>query len=370
VAPAPSPAIRSRLDPDAGFPLASCLTLAEIIRLATQDKIDLLARREALAPAAFASRFEVVQGIYPAFADTGLGSRPASNIMRFVNARFGFGLPLGSFIEFPDAKGLLFEDMMYAFPVPFKNKTASASLTDVGGPRSWFDSARILICRPGKAAQCKLAAAIIGNDNGVNHNHNDVGAFIVVSGNQVVIADPGSEKYTARTFSAKRYVSNALNSFGHCCPLVAGEMQDAGAQAKAVTLKTDFTDEQDTLKFDIRSAYSVKELTKLERTYLYSRQGLGSLTVIDEVAFEKPETFETALVTFGTWKQTGPQTLRIEDGGEALGAEINTGGVPFEVVPAEIHEEIHAKRMPTRLGIRLKAPVAQATVSLKITPEK
>ena len=159
---------------------------------------------------------------------------------------------------------------------------------EVGGPRSWFEQAGILICRPLKGSSCRLATAIIGNDNGVNHNHNDVGSYIVVLNGQVLIVDPGGETYTARTFGPHRYESNVLNSFGHSVPLVAGKMQDAGAKAKAVTLKTDFTDAQDTLVFDIRSAYSVPSLQKLTRTYVFSRAGAGSLTVTDDVAFSKP----------------------------------------------------------------------------------
>ena len=258
---------------------------------------------------------------------------------------------------------------MYLFPVPATPK-ASASAQPVGGRRAalWFAQARILICRPLKGSSCKLAAAIIGNDNGVNHNHNDVGSFVVVLNGQVLIVDPGGETYTARTFGPHRYDSNVLNSFGHSVPLVAGKMQDAGAKAKAVTLKTDFTDAQDTLVFDIRSAYSVPDLQKLTRTYVFSREGAGRLTVTDEVAFSQPESFETALITLGQWKQTGPQTLRIDEGSAALNVQIDTGGVAFKIVPTEINEHVHTKKLPVRLALHLEAPVQQATVAVKITP--
>lgn len=123
-----------------------------------------------------------------------------------------------------------------------------------------------------------------------------------------------------------------LSSFGHCVPLGAGKMQDAGAKAKAVTLQTDFTDAQDTL------------------------------------AFSSPQSFETALVTLGQWKQTGPQTLRIEDGAAALNVQIDTGGLAFTVVPTEINEGVHTKKLPVRLAITLESPVEQATVAMKITP--
>lgn len=345
------------------------ILLSEVIRLATDSKVDLLAVKAALPPATFGPRFEIVNGIYPAFADSSPGDRPSPTIVNFLNERFKLGLDMkATRSDRLFGKGNLFEDMMYTFPVPYTAAVQSAPVQV--GVRSWFDAARILISRPATGSACRLATAIIGADNGVNHNHNDVGSFIVVLGDQSPILDAGGESYTARTFSARRYESNALNSFGHSCPLVAGKMQDTGAKAKAVTLKTDFTDAQDTLAFDIRSAYSVPELKTLTRQYVYSREGAGSLTVTDEVAFEKPETFETALITCGKWQQVGPKTLKIEDGGEAILVEIETGGKAFEVKATEINEHVHTKVLPTRLGIALKEPTAQATVSVKITPAK
>ena len=344
------------------------ILLSEEIRLATGDRIDLLARKEAAAPAAFGLRFEVAGGIYPAFADTSPDTQPSAHIVDFLNERFKLGHARTESRDRNFDKGHLFEDMMYAFPLPYQ-KTVEGAPVQVG-LRSWFEASRILICRPAKGSECRLAVAIIGNDNGVNHNHNDVGSFLVVLGNRTPILDVGGEAYTARTFGPHRYDSNALNSFGHCCPLVAGKMQDAGRKAEAVTLETDFSDAQDTLLFDIRSAYSAPDLKKLTRQYLYSRQGGGSLTVTDEVAFGTPESYETALITCGQWQQTGPTTLRIDDGGEVILVEIETGGKPFEVKATTINEHVHTKTLPTRLGIALKEPVTHATVRVQITPAK
>jgi hypothetical protein len=343
--------------------------LAEEIRLATGGKIDLLARKEALAPASFGARFEVLDGVYPAFADSSPGARPSARIMDFLNERLGFGLPAAGSERTRLGGGSLAEGLMYLFPVPAPQKPQPAGRpVEVGGPRSWFEQAGILICRPLAGSSGRLATAIIGNDNGVNHNHNDVGSYLVVLNGQVLIVDPGGETYTARTFGPHRYDSNVLNSFGHSVPLVAGKMQSAGAKAKAVTLKTDFTDAQDTLVFDIRSAYAVEGLQKLTRTYVCSRAGAGSLTVTDDVAFSQPQSFETALITLGQWKQTGPQSLRIEDGPAAINVQIDTGGAAFKIVPTEINEHVHTKKLPVRLAIALESPVQQTTVTVKITP--
>ncbi len=345
--------------------------LAEEIRLATGDKIDLLARQEALAPASFGARFEVFDGIYPPFADSSPGDRPSGRLMGFLNERLGFGLPPVRSERVRLGGGSLAEGLMYLFPVPAPQKPQpTAKPVEAGGPRSWFEQAGILICRPLAGSSSRFATAIIGNDNGVNHNHNDVGSYIVVLNGQVLIVDPGGETYTARTFSSRRYDSNVLNSFGHSVPLVAGKMQSAGAKAKAVTLKTDFTDAQDTLTFDIRSAYAVADLQKLTRTYVFSRTGAGSLTVTDDVAFSQPQSFETALITLGQWKQTDSQTLRIEDGGAAINVQIDTGGAAFKIVPTEINEHVHTKKLPVRLAIALETPAPQATVTMKITPDQ
>ncbi len=342
--------------------------LAETIRLATGGRIDLLARPQALAPASFAARFEVLDGIYPPFADSSPGNRPSGRLMNFLNERLGFGLSPARGERTGLGGGSLAEGLMYLFPVPAPQKSQQASKpVEVGGPRSWFEQAGILICRP-LAGSSRFATAIIGNDNGVNHNHNDVGSYIVVLNGQVLIVDPGGETYTARTFGPHRYESNVLNSFGHAVPLVAGKMQEAGAKAKAVTLKTDFTDAQDTLMFDIRSAYAVEALQKLTRTYVFSRTSAGSLTVTDDVAFSQPQSFETALITLGQWKQTGPRTLRIEEGGTAINVQIDTGGAAFKIVPTEINEHVHTKKLPVRLAIALELPVSQATLTVKITP--
>ena len=66
-----------------------------------------------------------------------------------------------------------------------------------------------------------------------------------------------------------------------------------------MVLHTDFKSESDVLTLDIRSAYPVPELTKLERTFVYRREANPSLSVSDDVAFDKAESFESALITWG-----------------------------------------------------------------------
>ena len=159
-----------------------------------------------------------------------------------------------------------------------------------------------------------------------------------------------------------------LNSFGHPVPRVAGKLQRTGRSAAGKVLETEFTDAADTVAFDISSAYDVKGLKKLTRTFVFSRQGRGSLSVVDRVEFDRPEDFSTALITFCKWSRDGQSGLVVGDGKDKVRVEIDTGAEPFELKPVTIDEDVRADRQPVRLGIELKKPVESATVSLKIVP--
>jgi len=210
--------------------------------------------------------------------------------------------------------------------------------------------------------------ALKGGNNDEPHNHNDVGSFSVVVGTNMVICDPGGEVYTKRTFSAHRYDSKVLNSFGHDVPVIGGSLQKTGAAARGVILASDFTAAADILKLDIRSAYPVSQLKKLERAFVFQRGTAPSLTVRDEVKFSAPETFETALVTWGGIKIISPKVVEISDGGSTVRVTMDTQGKPFQLRSEQIDEDVQSKRKPFRLALALDGKISEAVVTMKIMP--
>ena len=339
--------------------------LAETVRQATGGGLNLFDREEVRAPAEYGAKIGIIAGICPAFADCGITSRPSSRIMQFVNRVYGLGLTRYDELD-TSLGGSLYDAMIYSLP-NLASQTPPAEEKSAGpGVRTWFDQAGILIGRPGEGTECRVGVAMKGGHNAEHHNHNDVGSYLVVVGERAVLLDPGSEKYTARTFSSKRYDSNVLNSFGHPVPLVAGQMQQTGRKAQGEVVRTEFTDEADTLELDMRSAYNVPELEKLQRTFVYSRAGAGSLSVTDDVAFESPQEFGTALVTLGQWKQAGPGEWVAYDFDEAMRVQIEVTGGEFEFGVEEIHEDCAG--VPKRLGIKMTEPVKAASIAMTITP--
>jgi hypothetical protein len=188
----------------------------------------------------------------------------------------------------------------------------------------------------------------------------------VVVGDEMVICDPGAEVYTKRTFGSHRYDSGVLNSFGHALPVVAEKLESTGKEARAIVIRTNFTDAEDALTFDLRAAYPVPDLKKLERTLVYRRGKDASLRVSDVVQFEQPEKFESALITWGEWKMISPREFEINDDGTRVRITVDTGGVPFTVRKTLIDEHVHTPRKPWHIGIVLDQPVTEAKVSVLI----
>jgi hypothetical protein len=315
---------------------------------------------------------EVAPGVYPAFADCKVGARPSGRIMWYVNRRFD--LELDDHRELaPSAGGHLYEALMYAFPSSASRgaqagEPVEAAVAGTGSPRSWFDRAGVLISRPGPDSRAHLAVALKGGHNAEHHNHNDVGSYVAVAGNRAVLLDPGGEVYTGRTFSSRRYESDVLNSFGHPVPRVSGKLQRKGRDARAEVLRTEFTDLADTITFDISSAYDVDGLESLRRTFVYSREGEGSLTVTDEVELSRPADFGTALITLGEWKRREDGSILVYDFDEAVDVRLAAEGGELTVKAEEIEEDVRTRSLPVRIGVDFARPVRRGSISLKITP--
>ena len=346
--------------------------LAETIRQASSGRIDLLRGEAVRMPARYPLRIEIANGVFPAFADCAVDARPTRRLLAFLSRRFGFAVPGAEAMDLATPEGTLFEALLYSFA-----DSATTAIKPEARPvlvthdtlRSWFGDAGILICRPAEGTAGRFAVALKGGNNAEHHNHNDLGSFVVVIGKTPVLLDPGAEVYTARTFGPHRYDSQALNSFGHPVPKVAGVLQRPGADARAKVLKSEFGDAQDTLAFDLRSAYEVPGLEQLERTFVYSRENGGSLTVTDTVRFASPQAFETALITLGAWKRDG-DTLAVTDGKATVLVRVAVSGGEFDVTEDVIREDMHTKAPPKRLGIVLRQPVTAASVTLSMGPGK
>lgn len=341
--------------------------LSEALREATRGKVDLLADPAAHMPARYALQAEIVNGIYPSIADCSPSSQPDAKVMRVVCQRLGIEDARWTQADAVGASRSLCAAALYSFLPAALPPVAGARGNVEIGLRTWFKDGGVLICRPAPGGP-EFAACLKGGHNAEHHNHNDVGSFSVISGRTMVLCDPGSEVYTARTFSGKRYESKVLNSHGHAVPVIAGKLQRSGHEARGVVRRADFTEAEDVLELDIRSAYAVPELKRLERQFVFRRGAEPALVVRDDVELAGPASFETALITWSKWKQVSGNELLIGEGKDAVRVRLDTGGLAFDVTEEVLREDVHTRELPRRIAIRLKEPIMKAQVSLTVQP--
>lgn len=343
------------------------VSLAELLRLATGGVVDLLDDPKYRRIARYPDHAEVERGIFPSFSDCDARAQPLAWVRHWLENRCG-ATSAGTepmpptFDPFADMS-MQFTDEPLLWM--FRTVDPAAPRRRVFEPalRDWFADSGFLICRMPAGPARRFAATLLGGHNGVNHNHNDLGTFTVVLDGQPLVVDPGAEKYSFRTFSAQRYDSPLLNSLGHPVPRVAGRLQEAGGERRAWVREASFGEECDRVVLDLRGAYDVPELRRLERTFIFEREGDGALTIVDTVEFAEPLAFETALITFGEVElHRDGATIRQE--GVALDLALMAGGTSLELVSERIEQEPH----PTRIGLRCREPVKQASITQRFTP--
>ncbi len=349
-----------------GYGFMNFIQFAELLRFATGNTIDPLDEPKWRRIARWPDHTEIQPGVFPCFADSNLGGQPNPWVRSWLDNRADATppadpLPLGADPLANMSLHLASEPLLWMFRTRDPLQPMRRAFTP--GIRDWFPQALTLISRPGPATTRRFSALLLGGNNGVNHNHNDLGTFNVILDGRTLILDPGLEVYTFRTFSEKRYDSQLLNSFGHPVPRVAGRLQEYGADRRTTVLAKEFTDATDRIVFDLRSIYDVPGLRRLTREYLYDRRGAGSLTITDHVEFSEPSAFESALITTGKVTIAGP-SIRIADDVAAITVETSCTGAELETATDTIDQPPH----PTRLALRCRGDVRTATIRAVIRP--
>jgi len=325
------------------------LMLGLVLRDLTGGRIDMFEEPVYLKAAEYAYGYQLQRGISPPFAD-GNGAPSAVNfaLVRRVwpHLTCRAAETVSPFGCASAGVSCIYMDH-YAALLGFGKAAPPSGAVDAPlPPVTEFPDGQVWLMRCGDS----LSAAVKGGNNAEHHNHNDVGSYCLVSHGKILSGDPGGEKYTARTFSSRRYESRVINSYAHPVPVVGGRLQSKGAKFAAKVLKTDFSDSRDTVILDISGAYEVESLVSLVRTFVFDRKG-KSFTVSDKAVFSSPTDFEEAYTTFEGEKF----------GKAAVEVSVAKGG---DVVRSVERVDNPERVSPYRHSVRFVAPVTEAEVSL------
>lgn len=153
-----------------------------------------------------------------------------------------------------------------------------------------------------------LYLAFKGGHNDENHNHNDVGSFIVYADGEPLLIDPGVGEYTSQTFSRNRYSIWTMQSQYHNLPQINGiDQHDGRKYAAEVVAKG-----KRSLTLDIAGAYPEEAHVKSwqrtaaaagnaikisERYQLGSKDAPTRLMLMTPI---KPELTHNGVITLGS----------------------------------------------------------------------
>ncbi|MDQ0540939.1 hypothetical protein QF011_003517 [Curtobacterium flaccumfaciens] len=164
--------------------------------------------------------------------------------------------------------------------------------------------------------------------NGVSHNHNDVGSFIVGVDGEPVILDLGAATYDRSTFGQHtRYLAPTTRSGWHNVPIVAGSEQLAGPERAARDLKVKASASDAFIEFEYCDCYSpAAGLSSLRRNIALVRGTIPEVRLRDTWLASQPVSLQEVFVTRhepqidGDTVHIGPLTARFA-GTVSLGVE-------------------------------------------------
>ena len=162
-----------------------------------------------------------------------------------------------------------------------------------------------------------VLAAKAGN-NGVSHNHNDIGHFVVHAGGETLLCDP--EKGLYDLYRRHGHDANLFaNSIGHSVPKIADTPQSKGAAFGGKILSSEIQEGKKQITMELAGAYVGTNLESLKRTLTLAG---GDLVLEDHFEFSgaRPPVEEA----FVTWLDPAIDgaTARISGEGQQLELEI------------------------------------------------
>ena len=366
------------------YGFGSYLCLSETIYEATHGSVNLLAGAKVRQIALFPRHFEIIDGIFPAFGDSGVAKAHGiaaavdSALLFFINQRWGMG-----WTDLDPAKNNMYATHplgdrtygfgLFGFPLPVYHGSIVAGSPPVpeetaqGNLRFFFQANSVFLARSERPGAARFGFALKGGYNAGGHGHNDNGTYVVANNGEALLLDPGMESYTAQSFGPHRYESMFMNSYGHDVPWVGRTMQTNGPDAKGTIVRTDFTDDRDTVVMDLTSSYSVPSLQKLTRTYVFDRTK-PALEITDEASFTAPTDFGSALITYGSWKEVSPGTFLVWQGKAAVRATVTVDSGTLVTKAETVTGHSQPKHPPERIGLNLSAPAMHVVMRTLIVP--
>lgn len=270
---------------------------SEMLRASTNNSIDLLQLDRIKKIATYPSKIQLASGMFVSFSDVNSDNLTFNpGVLQRLSDRTSENSLLELIIEpseldYHGITGMLryllwWDGLTHTF-----NPVGDSLLPDAGIVRLVNIT----------SDQTPVTIAIKAGHNGENHNHNDIGSFIVNIGGENFITDPGAGLYNKDYFSEKRYENIFANSYGHSVPQIDTNLQSTGEIFSGKLAGVDSNEETKKVTIEFGKAYNIADLKILKRSLVLPIKDNFDADLIIEDEFEFLDSSPAIEEAFVTW---------------------------------------------------------------------
>lgn len=207
--------------------------------------------------------------------------------------------------------------------------------------------------------------AIKGGTNAEEHNHNDVGSFIVALDGELFLTDLGAGPYTAGYFGPQRYEYAHTRSYWHNVPIINGKEQVASS--KQCRIHEVIIDGQAAVAdMEFSDLYPIPEVTLVNRR-IVSKMEDRRIFLKDRFAAKEDILIEESLVSMMKPDINQKGAVIWKSGNHKLTLIYNPDTLDCFMEEKKLKDHLNEPMLVYRLGLRLRQKSKDITVSLEFT---
>lgn len=212
----------------------------------------------------------------------------------------------------------------------------------------------------------ELFLAAKGGNNMENHNHNDVGNFVIYYNGKPFIIDVGNMVYTKKTFSPQRYEIWSNCSLWHNVPEINGQKQLCGHDYKASDVVFSESESTSVLTMNLKKAYpSDSGIVKWIRTFTMNQI---SENIIIEDSFELEKESDQLIIRLMTHSEPviSSESIILNSEGKSLIITHSDNVTPY-YERIDLDDTSHQKSWGEnlyRLSLKLNKPLKSGKIKL------
>ena len=313
------------------------IMFAELLYRRTGGRIDLMEDEKWRKVAEFGTNCCVGKTMKMPFGDCAWRGQYDEAVRHYIGGTLGLVVPpqgdtKKSFINAFGYAPVQLRHLVWRMPTPHttdefpRSVTYPKAMCYIGSYRSKDDPVYLLVK---------------GGDNGESHNHNDVGSFVIIAGDDMVAADTAGGDYNRDYFREKRYTFFATRSISHNVPIVDGVEEFPGTECHPKSFSMTQQGDEDHILFDLTGVLPTPKLTAFHRAFTGNRK-TGRITIEDTFQLSEPCEIRDRIIAINKPEVLGKGAIRLNgQGGMTLYFDEDQLRVDIQTVAHKVEGRDH-----------------------------